>query len=154
MNIVTDKKILRKKCLPIVKENPKEMNSLINGMVKLVIEKQGVGIASPQVGINKRMFLAVLDYERVELFINPIIIEHSEDMTEDTEGCLSVPNKYGTVSRHDSITIKYFNGREHLTKTYEGMNARIIQHEYDHLQGILYIDKATDIHTVEQEQSA
>ena len=58
---------------------------------------------------------------------------------------LSVPNYYGTVSRYNSITVKYFNGKELKTETFDGLNARIIQHEYDHLEGILYVDKATNI---------
>lgn len=154
MKIITDEKILRKTCLPITKESPKELNKIVSGMVKTMIDTQGVGIASPQVGINKRLFLAVLDNKRIELFINPTITDRSEEMEEDIEGCLSVPDYHGTVSRHKEITIKYFNGKEKVTETYEGLNARIIQHEYDHLQGILYTNRAKDIHRNEEEKPA
>jgi peptide deformylase len=145
MNIVTNESELRNKCTPIAKETPQYMNSLINGMVKLMIESKGCGIAAPQVGVNKRLFIAVLDNERIELFVNPVILSHSEETEIDTEGCLSVPEKHGEVERYTTIKVKYFNGKEVKTEEYDGMNARIIQHEYDHLQGVLYIDKATNI---------
>lgn len=149
MNIITNKTTLSQKSNPITKQDDmKEIMEQVNGMFKLMVESQGVGIAAPQVGIHKRFFLAVLDNpQRVELFINPIIAELSEEIEEDTEGCLSVPEAYGTVLRHKSITVKYFNGREIKTETYEGFNARVIQHEYDHLEGILYTDKAISIET-------
>jgi peptide deformylase len=93
----------------------------------------------------KRLFVAILDNERLALFVNPVIISHSEEKEFNTEGCLSVPNKHGEVERYTSITVKYFNGKEVIKEIYEGMNARIIQHEYDHLQGTLYIDKAINV---------
>lgn len=143
--IVTNEKVLRTVCQPITKENPKYMNNLINNMIKLMIENNGCGIAAPQVGINKRLFIAVLDNSKLELFVNPTIINHSEKTEIDTEGCLSVPNKHGEVERYTSIKVKYFNGKVNKTEEYAGMNARIIQHEYDHLQGVLYIDKAKNV---------
>lgn len=74
-------------------------------------------------------------------FINPAIVDKSIETNLDTEGCLSVPNMEGVVERYDWVKIKYFNGRKIVTETYRGLNAKIIQHEYDHLDGILYIDK-------------
>jgi len=88
MNITTDKAILSKKSNPVTKlDNMKEIMNQVNKMLKLMIQGEGVGIAAPQVGIHKRMFLAVLDGKRVELFINPLILEQSEEMEDDTEGC-------------------------------------------------------------------
>ena len=153
MNIVTleNESKLRTKCVPIMKEKADYMNNLINSMIHLMIEKNGCGIAAPQVGVNKRLFVAVLDNERIELFVNPTIFEHSDETEIDMEGCLSVPGMRGEVERYKTIKIKYFNGKEIVTKEYDGMNARIIQHEYDHLTGILYIDKAENIREVEVE---
>ena len=146
MNIITEENnLLRKKSVPILKESPKYMNNLIHNMIDLLIESKGVGLAAPQVGVNKRVFIAVLDLERIEVFVNPVILSCSEEMELDEEGCLSVPGKVGDVLRHKSITIRYFNGKEIKTATFEGLNARIIQHEYDHLNGVLYTDKAEAI---------
>ena len=151
MNIITEENnLLRKKCVPILKESPKYMNNLINNMIDLLIESKGVGLAAPQVGVNKRIFIAVLDLERIEVFVNPTVLSCSEEMELDEEGCLSIPGKVGDVLRHKTVTVKYFTGREIKTTTFEGLNARIIQHEYDHLNGILYTDKAEAIRDVEQ----
>jgi len=146
MKVTTDKSILSQKSNPITKlDDMKEVMSQVNNMFKLMVESQGVGIAAPQVGIHKRFFLTVLDERKVELFINPIILNKSDEMIEDEEGCLSVLDQYGTVLRHKSITVKYFNGKEIKTEIFEDLNARIIQHEYDHLEGILYTDRAINI---------
>lgn len=150
MNITTDEKILRKQCMPVMKEKADYMNNLINNMIRLMITNQGCGIACPQVEVNKRMFVAILDNERIEVFINPVITTHSTETIEDEEECLSVPNRCGIVERYKSITVKYFNGNKLVTKEYTDMNARIIQHEYDHLQGVLYTDKAREIKIVEK----
>ena len=149
MNIVTieNENKLRTKCIPIMKEKPSYINNLVSSMVELMNKYNGCGIAAPQVGVNKRLFLAVLDNNRIELFINPIIFEHSEETEIDTEGCISVPEKCGEVERYKKIRIKYYNGKEITVAEYEGLNARIIQHEYDHLSGVLYIDKAENIRT-------
>lgn len=153
MNIVTveDENKLRNKCIPITKEKADYMNNLINSMVKLMIDGNGCGIAAPQVGVNKRLFIAVLDNERIELFVNPTIIEYSEETEIDIEGCLSVPKMQGDVERYKRIKVRYFNGKEIVTKEYEDLNARIIQHEYDHLKGVLYIDKAVNVREVKKE---
>ena len=155
MKIVTveNDRLLRDKSTPIIEESADYMNSLIGSMVELMVKNHGCGIASPQVGVNKRLFVAVLDNERLELFVNPVILGHSKEMEYGTEGCLSVPEKCGDVLRYKSIKIKYFNGQKLVTKVYEGMNARIIQHEYDHLDGILYIDKAENIRNVEMNEN-
>lgn len=153
MNIVTieNEKKLRTKCIPIMKEKPAYINNLVNSMIQLMTENHGCGIAAPQVGVNKRLFIAILDNERIELFVNPTILEHSEETEIDTEGCLSVPEKCGDVARYKKIKVRYFNGKETVTEEYEDMNARIIQHEYDHLNGVLYIDKAENIRDRQKE---
>jgi len=153
MNIITieNEEKLRNKCVPIMNETIDYMNHLIHSMIKLMINNNGCGIAAPQVGVHKRLFVAVLDKERIELFINPAILEHSEETEIGTEGCLSIPEKCGDVERYKKIKIKYFDGKENVTKDYEDMNARIIQHEYDHLNGVLYIDKAKDVREIQNQ---
>ena len=151
MNIITTKneQVLRKKCIPIIKEGPSYLNNLVKSMIKLMSENKGCGLAAPQVGINKRLFVVVLDRERVEVFINPKILEYSEETEVNTEGCLSVPELCGDVERSTKIKIKYSNGHNTVIKEYEGHNARIIQHEYDHLSGILYTDKAKNMRNIQ-----
>ena len=154
MNIVTvesDEKTLRKKCMPITNEKSDYLNKLIDSMIKLMVDSGGCGIAAPQVGVNKRLFLAVLDGEHIGLFVNPSITYRSEEMQDGSEGCLSVPGLCGDVVRHEVIRIKYFNGQKIVEDEFSGMNARIIQHEYDHLYGIIYTDKATNIREREDE---
>lgn len=152
MEIITieNEKKLRGKCVPIMKEKASYMNNLINSMIKLMIENNGCGMAAPQVGVNKRLFVAILDNERIEVFVNPFILQHSEETEIDTEGCLSIPQMRGDVQRYKTIKIRYFNGQNIVTEEYEGLNARIIQHEYDHLNGILYVDKAKNISEVNE----
>lgn len=155
MKIVTDEIILRKKCKK-VKEIDENFFSITNDMEDLMNEMDGVGIAAPQVGINERFFLAKLHNDKenggvIKLFINPIIIATGEEMVNGQEGCLSIPDHFGTVPRYKSITVLYFNGREALTETYIDFDARIIQHEYDHLEGILYKDKSPDFRKYEME---
>jgi len=147
MNIVINEEALRQKCNPVTSlDDMSKIISQVKEMHELMVNSNGCGIAAPQVGINKQIFLAVLSNgSRLELFINPQILDKSKETDEDTEGCLSIPNCYGTVVRHKSIKVKYFNGKEIKTRVFEGLDARIVQHEYDHLEGILYTDKATNI---------
>ncbi|RAJ81961.1 peptide deformylase [Chitinophaga dinghuensis] len=120
----------------------------------------GCGLAAPQVNIPIRLFVAdsistwqqVRGAERLEqfpdnkgireVFINPEIIYQSDTTATDLEGCLSIPGKSGQVVRPWQITIRYLDARfREQEKTYAGFTARMIQHEMDHLDGILYIDK-------------
>jgi peptide deformylase len=147
LQIVTNESILRKVCTPIATQAEYEkLLSVANNMVNLMSENHGVGIAAPQIGINKRFFFAILDGNRIELFMNPKIINRSEETELFTgEGCLSVPNCYGEVERSKTITMEYFNGREKINATFDGFNAQIVQHEYDHLDGVLFTDKAINV---------
>ena len=122
-------------------------------MVNSLYHWDGCGIAAPQVGRNINMFAVKVisldendeQYEELPLtiFINPKIVEYSEDTSWDYEGCLSVPGYDAKVERSNSIVIEYMDiaGDMHKEK-YEGFCARAIQHEYDHLKGIIYTDKA------------
>ena len=116
---------------------------LIKWMYKAMYQHHGIGLAAIQVGYQKRMF--VMDCTRSQtnekVFINPEIVERSEETIRDNEGCLSSPGKTGDVSRHIRIILKYQdeNGKEER-KTFYNLEARCIQHEMDHLDGKLCID--------------
>ena len=114
-------------------------------MLETMRAEMGVGIAAPQVGIMRRMFIAEPEPGRVYYMINPEILEQSGSQTGD-EGCLSVPGMIGTVERPDYIKIRALdiNGAEQVYE-FSGFDARVMCHEYDHLDGILYIDKAENI---------
>ncbi len=104
----------------------------------------GVGLAAPQVGVSRRIFLVELQSEprRVVTCVDPRIIERSREMVDGYEGCLSIPKVGGKVSRHTSVTVSYttLDGKR-VTYVSKGWEARIFQHEYDHLDGILYVDR-------------
>lgn len=130
--------ILTKPCR-IVKENTPKIQELIDDMFDTMYESMGVGLAAPQVGILKRV--VVIDTgEESYVLINPEIIETSGEQT-DSEGCLSVPGKYGTVTRPNYVKVKALD-REFNEFELEGTEllARAICHECDHLDGKLYVD--------------
>ncbi len=141
--------ILRKICRPVDTVNDR-IRGILDDMLETMTSNQGVGIAAPQVGIMRRMFIAIPDPEnepdKAVYMINPEIIEKSGSQTGE-EGCLSVPGYVGTVERPTYVKIKGldYDGTERILE-FEGLGAIVMTHEYDHLDGILYIDKATDVH--------
>ena len=135
--------VLRKRAKEVKLFNQK-LEVLIKDMVDTMYESNGVGLAAPQVGVLKRVF--VIDVgEGVEVFINPEIIEVSEDTQKDIEGCLSIPGERGYVIRPQRVKVKALTleGKERLVEA-EGLFARAICHENDHLNGQLYIDIMED----------
>lgn len=141
--------LLRKKAKTIDKNHP-ELDEIIENMWETMYYSDGVGLAAPQVGMSIRMF--VIDAssgadEEPELegfkkvFINPEIVETKGEEWTMNEGCLSLPEIREDVERPDEVTIKYQdeNFAEH-TETYKGFAGRVIQHEYDHLEGVLFVD--------------
>ncbi len=135
--------ILRKECKPIDKLTPR-LETLIEDMYDTMYEANGVGLAAPQVGILKRLVVIdVCDGEAYTL-INPEIIESSGSQIGD-EGCLSLPGLVGTVERPDRVVCKALNeNMEEIIIEGEGLLARAICHELDHLDGVLYKDRAED----------
>jgi peptide deformylase len=140
--------VLRKKATDISKEMP-NLKEIIANMFETMYSAHGVGLAAPQVGLSIRLF--VIDGEpmdEVELkdfkkvFINPKIIEESGEEWAFSEGCLSIPGIREDVFRNEKLILHYFdeNWKEHK-ETFNGLKARIIQHEYDHIEGILFTDK-------------
>ena len=139
--------ILRKKTEPITKDF-KDLKGFIQNMFDTMYSSDGVGLAAPQVGHAIRIFIidsTSTDDEEPEgmkrAFINPQILEKFGDEWVMNEGCLSLPEIREDVQRPESIRIKYLDEdfNEH-DETYSGFNSRVIQHEYDHLDGILFVD--------------
>lgn len=135
--------VLRKTSLPVIEFDDK-LAELLDDMTETLYKAEGAGLAAPQVGVLKRVFVVYVDDELFE-FVNPKIVKESGVQVGD-EGCLSIKGKFGTVKRFNSIEVIAYdrNGNKFRIKA-KGFLARAIQHEYDHLDGILYIDKATDI---------
>lgn len=143
--VVEGEEILRKKCRE-VDEVTDRIRLILDDMVDTMHDAMGVGLAAPQIGIMRRMFVAEPEPGRLYFFVNPEITM-MEGSVEGEEGCLSVPGKGGVVERPEKITIKGLdrdgNPQEY---TFEGWDARVMCHEYDHLDGILYIDKASELY--------
>ena len=151
--------ILRKKAKPVTKFD-KDLQTLIDDMFETMREAPGVGLAAPQ--INLPMQLAVVDYTEEEeeelpedapppkkkqfVLINPEIIKISEEKVMGVEGCLSIPGLVGEVERHEAIQVKALNRHGKPVKhKVDGWMARIFQHEIDHLNGVLFTDKAVRV---------
>ena len=142
IRISTDE-VLRKTCKE-VKEITPNLITLLDDMADTMYDANGVGLAAPQVGILKRVVVIDIGEGLVEL-INPVILETSGSQTDD-EGCLSVPGKYAPVERPNYVKAKAMDrdGNEFIIEGEELM-ARALCHEIDHLDGILYIDKALPV---------
>jgi len=135
--------VLRKVCKPVEKMTGR-IETLIEDMYETMYEANGVGLAAPQVGILKRIVVIdVCDGEAYTL-INPVIVEADGEQVGD-EGCLSLPGLVGTVKRPNHVVCKALNeNMEEITVEGEGLLARAICHELDHLEGVLYKDKVED----------
>lgn len=140
--------ILRKKTKEI-EENSDELQELLVNMFETMEGSNGIGLAAPQIGKDLRVF--IVDANGIEepgcegfrkVFINAQITEETGNPWNFEEGCLSIPHVRGDVMRKPDVTIRYRdeNWVEH-TETFTGMPARIIQHEYDHIEGILFVDR-------------
>ena len=145
--------ILRCKCSPVQENQPIE--DILKNMYETMYNAQGVGLAAPQVGLDLSIFIIdttpFCDDENnlrplKKEFINPEIIDYGGKDESFNEGCLSIPGLREDVIRKDQIKIRYFdkNFNEH-TEKYEGINSRVIQHEYDHLMGVLFTDRVSTL---------
>ena len=137
---------LRQKSFPVETFDEK-LFELLDDMKETVKKEQGAGLAAPQVGVLRRVVVVDVEEGYFE-FINPVILAQKGEQS-DWEGCLSVRGKSGVVSRPIKVTLSYQdrNGDKYLLKA-KGFFARAICHELDHLDGVLYIDKATQIEQV------
>ena len=137
-------KILRQVSLPIDKVT-KEDQKLMDDMLETMYHANGIGLAAIQIGIPKRII--VMDISKKEdeknpmYFVNPVINNRNKDMSTYEEGCLSVPNQFAQVDRPATCEVQYldYNGEKKILKA-SGLLATCIQHEMDHLEGILFID--------------
>ena len=147
--VVEGDEVLRKKCRE-VKEITDHVRVTLQDMLDTMHEQYGVGIAAPQVGVLRRMFIADPVEGEIYYMINPVMLEQS-GLQVDDEGGLSVPGMVGTVERPQYIKIQAMD-LDGETKVYEfeDFHARVMCHEYDHLDGTLYIDKATNIREAAQ----
>ena len=127
------------------------LNTIIENMWETMYHAKGIGLAAPQVGLSIRLF--VVDTVQMQeegkeadgikkVFINPQILKEEGKTWAYEEGCLSIPNIHADVERQEQVTLRYLDENfEEKTETYGGMNARVIQHEYDHIEGNLFIEK-------------
>jgi peptide deformylase len=155
--IFPDNPVLRQKARRVV-EFDKKLHTLIDDMVDTMLDAPGVGLAAPQVEVSQRVIVVRLpdDEEARETYgdqagvlyevVNPEILKTSREMVEGVEACLSIPGYFGRVDRHVSATIRGQdrNGKAIRIKAYDWL-ARVFQHEIDHLDGVLYIDIATEV---------
>ena len=144
--------VLRKHCREVT-EVTERIRTLLGDMLETMREANGCGIAGPQVGVMRRLFVAEPAPGEVYYMINPVILDQ-EGEVEDDEGCLSVPGLIGTVKRPEKIRMRAMNlDGEEKEYEFEGFPARVMCHEYDHLEGILYTDKAVNVRAPEPEEN-
>ncbi len=124
-----------------VKDMDDSLRTTIERMVGLMRQARGIGLAAPQVGILERFFVVQIDSEPAQVFINPSIVGTSHETGMYEEGCLSIPGLYADVKRPTEIQVQAWNqnGRP-FTLNADGMLARVILHELDHLNGVLFLD--------------
>jgi len=145
--IIYPNKILKEPTLKVEKID-KRIKDLIKEMKKIMIQNQGVGLAANQIGENLAIFIAFHNH-RFYTFINPKIIQLSKKEEILEEGCLSLPNIWGQIKRSSWVKLSYQDLWEKNRKIKaSGMLAQIIQHEVDHLNGELFIDKALEIYKI------
>lgn len=133
--------VIRAKCQP-VSEVTDEMRALFEEMFDTMEKAEGVGLAAPQIGRAERFFVCQADDGVRRVFVNPQIIATSQEVGEYEEGCLSLPGFSENIVRPLKVSVQALNERGRpFTIDADGLLARIIQHEYDHLDGIVYIDR-------------
>lgn len=147
--------VLRKVAAEADINNKEEILTLVQDLKDTLQRAEGCGLAAPQIGVSKRVVIVdgrdmvdvypyLKDFFRV--MINPEIVEESESECEYNEGCLSVPGIYADVRRPESMTVEYYDENlEKKTETFDKFACRMVQHELDHLDGTLFVDKVAPI---------
>ena len=144
--------VLRQKAKEV--EQGTDLKQLIEDMFETMHNANGIGLAAPQIGKSIRLFVvdgtilddepAMADFKKV--FINPVILEQNGLPWEYEEGCLSIPNIREKISRLEKLRIRYFDQDWNLLEEeYDGLKARVIQHEYDHIEGKMFVDYLTHL---------
>lgn len=155
-----DEKFLRQKTKPVDLSalTKTELRALINDMRTAMRKAEGIGLSANQIGLSSRFFVAeVLDSKKGSnkfyAVFNPEIVKQGGELVELEEGCLSVPGKYGRVPRYERVTLSGTdqNGRALKIKAW-GLLAHVFQHEVDHLNGILFLDKAKSVEEISREE--
>lgn len=157
--VSTPDPVLRRKAKKVAAVD-KDVLTLIDDMVETMRAAPGVGLAAPQIGISQQIIVVEYGNEEDEeapkklyAVINPEIISASEEKLVGTEGCLSIPRIAGDVERHEKIVVKGMNRQGKLVKfKLSGWIARIFQHEIDHLDGILYTDRAQKVWRLQEDE--
>lgn len=174
--------VLREKAKKIKNFGP-DLQQLIDDMVETMHAASGIGLAAPQVGHSLRLFVAYLEAEpptedddesdaeaeapagakapalsphldKLHVLINPELVRTSDNIVSGTEGCLSIPGYTGDVMRPDRVTVRYLNRQGHKQRIkLDGWLARVFQHEIDHLDGVLFIDKAHKMYDIESDEA-
>ncbi len=157
-----DADVLRQKARRVTQFGP-QLQRLAENMLETMRDSHGVGLAAPQVGLPIRLFVAEVPEDMEDephagesyVFVNPKIIKVGREEVEREEGCLSIPGIYGDVWRPDEVVVRAQDARGHQFRLRaKGFLARIILHEYDHLEGILFVDRVEDpatLHTYEEQ---
>ena len=147
--------LLRKEC-QLIEKNSDDLQNLISNMWETMYNAEGVGLAAPQVGVNKKIFIidanplfsadhAISDFEKLnskKVFINPEITPINNDECSFNEGCLSIPDIRAEIKRPNTIRVNYYDENFNYNSiVFEGLLARVILHENDHINGVLFTDK-------------
>lgn len=165
IEVPADLLILRTTCTPVTLPKP-TLESLVGDMIETMDSVDGVGLAAPQVGITQRIVVIripvrhdkrddgnVVEIEPEQLFVmlDPMITQHGEGTVSGSEGCLSLPGRFAPVKRFTWVTCEYrdLKGRNLRLRRATGLLARAIQHEVDHLNGVLFIDHVSDLISIE-----
>ncbi|MGB6129975.1 MAG: peptide deformylase [Psychrilyobacter sp.] len=137
--------VLREKSKNVEKIND-DIRGILDGMIETMRDISGIGLAAPQVGINLRMFVVEAEEGVVRKVINPEFLEYSKSSIDHEEGCLSVPGIHKKVKRPETLKVRYLNENgESIEEELEELWARAFQHENDHLEGILFVDKIAPV---------
>ncbi len=148
----SDAEVLRQKARKVKRFGP-DLERLANEMLETMRDAHGVGLAAPQVGLPVRLFVAEVPEDMEDephagesyIFVNPKIIKVGREEVEREEGCLSIPGIYGDVWRPDEVVVRAQDAKGNTFRLRaRGFLARIILHEYDHLEGILFVDRVED----------
>ena len=154
--------ILRQKAAAVENIQSQEIQNLIDELITSVSQANGVGIAAPQIAVSYRLFIVAsrpnaryphAPEMQPTAMINPRIIGHSSEMLKDWEGCLSVPDIRGLVPRYQTVEVEYTDCYGNLQKQeLTDFIARIFQHEYDHLEGLVFLDRVENNHDLISEE--
>ncbi|HNW52293.1 MAG TPA: peptide deformylase [Prolixibacteraceae bacterium] len=141
--------LLRQKTLEV--SSKEKYRELVDNLFDSLNTKEGIGLAAPQIGVLKKIFVIDVSFNEEKedevqhfrkAFINPSVLRKSDEEVYYKEGCLSIPGIYEDVLRPESITVNYFDSDfNFIEENLDGIVARVFQHEYDHLEGVLFIDR-------------